>query len=323
MKAIVATSAGDPSVLELAEVDTPQPASGEVLIKVVAAGVNRADLMQRQGHYPPPPGASDTIGLECSGTVAEIGAGVEGWQIGAECVALLAGGGYAEYVVVPAGQLVRPPADVVLVTAGGLIEVAATVISNMTTASLRKGETFLVHGGSGGIGSFAIQFAKARGARVITTAGSAQKLDYCRSIGADLAISYRDDWASQVKAFTEGHGVDVILDNMGATYLEANVAALATAGRLVIIGMQGGRQGTLDIGQLMSKRAHVFATSLRARPVDEKSAICTDVATVVWPLISSGAIQPAPQTHIPLAEAARAHERLESGNNLGKIVLIA
>nr|WP_239579446.1 NAD(P)H-quinone oxidoreductase [Microlunatus panaciterrae] len=315
-------SPGDPSVLTLTEVPTPEAGPGEILVKIVAAGVNRADLLQRQGHYPPPPGASPLLGMECSGVIAATGAGVTGWAPGQPCVALLAGGGYAEYVTVPAGQVLPPPDGIDLVTAAGLIEVAATVSSNLSLARLVSGETFLVHGGSGGIGSFAIQYARSLGARVIATAGAADKLDYCHSVGADLAVSYRTDWAAQASEFTAGAGVDVILDNMGASYLEANVGLLATGGRLVVIGLQGGRRGTLDLGTLMTKRAQVMATTLRSRPVPEKTAICSQVAETVWPLVSSGAIRPAPETRIPLAEAARAHALLESGDNLGKILLV-
>jgi len=321
MKAIIALEPGGPEVLALKDVDAPVAAPGEILIKVVAAGVNRADVMQRQGHYPAPPGASLIMGLECSGTVAALGDGVSGWATGDACVALLAGGGYAEYVTVPAGQVVSPPEGIDMVTAAGLIEVAATVTSNLRLAGLVGGDTFLVHGGAGGIGSFAIPYAHALGARVIATAGSEEKLAYCRSIGADLATSYRDDWAAAVASFTDDRGVDVILDNMGAAYLEPNVASLAIGGRLVVIGLQGGRQGTVDLGRLLTRRAQVMATSLRARPVAEKAEICRQVVQTVWPLITSGTIKPAPQTRFPLAATADAHRHLDSGGHLGKIVL--
>ena len=313
---------GGPEVLEVAELPDPTPGPGEVLIRVVAAGVNRADLLQRQGHYPPPPGASPLLGLECSGVIAAVGSGVTEWQPGQPCVALLAGGAYAELVVAPEGQVVPPPPGVDLVTAAGLIEVAATVWSNLELARLKDGECFLVHGGAGGIGSFAIQYAaKACGATVIATAGSEEKLEYCRSIGSDLATSYRGDWVAAVAEFTGGQGVDVILDNMGAKYLESNLAALGLGGRLVVIGLQGGRQGTLDLSRLMGKRASVTATSLRPRPSAEKAAICTAVVDTVWPLIESGAIIPAPQTVFPLTEASEAHRLLESGSHLGKVIL--
>ncbi|MBA8793865.1 putative PIG3 family NAD(P)H quinone oxidoreductase [Friedmanniella endophytica] len=322
MQAIQIREPGDPSVLELGEVDTPTPGHGEVLIKVAGAGINRADLQQRQGHYPPPPGASEILGMEVSGVIADVGAGVTTWENGQECVALLAGGGYAEYVTVPAGQVVAPPEGVDLVTAAGLIEVAATVTSNLKLARLREDEVFLVHGGAGGIGSFAIQYAKAKGATVVATAGSPDKIDYCYRVGADLAVSYRDDWAGAARDVGDGRGVDVILDNMGAKYLEAHVDLLAIEGRLVVIGLQGGRRGTLDLGALLPKRASVSATALRSRPVAEKTAIVRAVAEEVWPMIADGRIQPAPTTSFGLAEAAAAHTRLESGDNLGKLVLV-
>lgn len=323
MHAITVTEPGGPEQLQWSEVPTPSPAEGEVLVKTTAVGVNRADLLQRQGHYPPPKGISDVMGLEATGTVAELGKGVTGMSVGDEVVCLLAGGAYAEYFVVPAGQCIAVPQGVDVVTAAGLVEVAATVVSNMDGVGLEPGETFLVHGGAGGIGTFAIQYAKALGCRVITTAGSEAKLEHCRAMGADIAIDYHEDWVVAVKEATEGKGVDVILDVMGAKYLELNVDALATGGRLVIIGMQGGVKGTLNIGKLLSKRALVTATSLRFRPVEEKVAICQRVAEVVWPMIADGRIKPAPETRIPLAEARRAHEQLAGGENIGKIILTA
>lgn len=309
-------------MLRLGELADPVPASGELLIQVAAAGVNRADLQQRIGVYPPPPGASEIIGLECSGTVAAVGDNVSGWEVGEPCVALLAGGGYAELVAVPAGQVVRPPEGVDLVTAGGLMEVAATVVSNCDLARLTAGETFLVHGGAGGIGSFAIQYAKHLGATVVTTAGSEAKLDYCRALGADLAVSYRDDWSAALADFAGGRGVDVILDNMGAKYLASNLAALATDGRLMIIGLQGGSTAEINIGRMLVKRVTVTATSLRGRPVEQKSAIARRVAESVWPLLAGGEIRPTIETRFRLAEAAQAHARLESGDNIGKILLL-
>lgn len=309
-------------MLRLGEIADPVPGPGELLVKVAAAGVNRADLQQRIGVYPPPPGASEIIGLECSGTVAATGAEVTGWEIGEACVALLAGGGYAELVAVPAGQVVRPPEGINLVTAGGLMEVAATVLSNCDLARLAPGETFLVHGGAGGIGSFAIQYAKQLGATVVATAGSGAKLDYCRSLGADLAVSYRDDWSTALADFTGGHGADVILDNMGAKYLQANLAALAADGRLMIIGLQGGNTAEIQLGQLLVKRGSVTATSLRSRPVEQKAAICRRVVESVWPLLADGRIRPSTETRFGLAEADRAHAQLESGDNIGKILLL-
>lgn len=322
MRAIVVSEPGGPEVLSVAEVETPRPGAGEILVEVVAAGVNRADLLQRQGHYPPPPGVSQTIGLEVSGHVAELGEGVTGWTVGDACVALLAGGGYAEFVTVPAGQVVAPPPDLDLVAAAGVIEVAATVYSNLELARLSAGEVFLVHGGAGGIGSFAIQYAKSLGATVVTTAGSADKLDYCRRLGADHALSYRDDWVSEVRTLTDGHGADVILDPMGAKYLGDHVRLLATNGRLVVIGMQGGTKGELDFARLMAKRAWITSTSLRARPVAEKAAFCRGVAEHVWPLLADGTITPTQHQEFPLAEVAAAHARLESGDSSGKIILV-
>lgn len=323
MRAITVTEPGGPQQLQWSEVPTPSPAEGEVLVKTIAVGVNRADLLQRQGHYPPPRGISDVMGLEATGTVAELGKGVTGMSVGDEVVCLLAGGAYAEYFVVPTGQCIAVPQGVDVVTAAGLVEVAATVVSNMDGVGLEAGETLLVHGGAGGIGTFAIQYAKALGCRVLTTAGSKAKLEHCRAMGADVAIDYHDDWVAAVQEATDGQGADVILDVMGAKYLELNVDALATAGRLVIIGMQGGVKGTLNIGKLLSKRALVTATSLRFRPVEEKVAICQRVAEVVWPMIADGRIKPAPETRIPLKEARRAHEQLAGGENIGKIILVA
>ncbi|HEY0774816.1 MAG TPA: NAD(P)H-quinone oxidoreductase, partial [Nocardioidaceae bacterium] len=286
---------------------------------------NRADTLQRRGNYPPPPGASDVLGLECSGTISAVGADVTDLKVGDEVCALLASGGYAEKVLVPAGQVMPVPKGVDLVTAGALPEVACTVWSNVfMVAGLQPGETLLVHGGAGGIGNMAIQLGKALGARVITTAGSPEKLDLCRELGADVAVNYREqDFVEEVKAATDGRGADVILDNMGAKYLDRNVSALATEGRLVIIGMQGGVKGELHIGKLLAKRGAVIATSLRSRPVEEKAAICSAVVEHVWPLVADGAVRTIVHTTVPLAEAARAHELMESGDHVGKIVLTA
>ena len=324
MRAVTATEPGGPEVLTLSDVPDPQPGPGEVVLDVAASAVNRADLLQRQGFYPPPKGASETIGLECSGTVAAVGADVVRWQVGDEVCALLAGGGYAEKVLVPAGQLMPLPLGVDLETAAALPEVACTVWSNVfMVAALQPGETLLVHGGAGGIGTFAIQLAHALGATVVTTAGSESKLEVCRSLGADLAVNYREqDFVEEVRAATDGRGADVILDNMGAKYLGRNVDALATEGRLVIIGMQGGTKAELDIGTLLRKRGAVFATALRSRPVEEKSAICAAVVEHVWPLVASGAVRPVVHERFPLAEAAAAHTSVEDGANVGKVLLV-
>jgi putative PIG3 family NAD(P)H quinone oxidoreductase len=325
MRAVIASEPGGPEVLTVTELPDPVPGPGEVVVDVAATAVNRADTLQRQGKYPPPPGASDVLGLECSGTVSAVGDGVAPWQVGDEVCALLAGGGYAEKVLVPAGQVMPLPQGVDLVTAGALPEVACTVWSNVfMVAGLQRGETLLVHGGAGGIGNLAIQLAKALGARVVTTAGSPEKLDLCRELGADVAVSYRDqDFVEEVKAATDGRGADVILDNMGAKYLDRNISALATKGRLVIIGMQGGVKGELNIGKLLAKRGAVIATSLRSRPVDEKAAICAAVAEHVWPLVADGSVRTVVHATFPLEKAADAHRLMESGQHVGKIILTA
>jgi len=323
MKAVVPDHAGGPEVLELREVPAPEPGPGEVLLDVAATAVNRADLLQRQGHYPPPPGASDIIGLECSGTVAALGEGVTGWSVGDEVCALLAGGGYAEQVAVPAGQLMPVPAGADLVTAAALPEVACTVWSNVfMVAGLRPQEHFLVHGGAGGIGTMAIQLAHALGARVYTTAGSPEKRALCAELGAEVTIDYHEeDFVDVVRRESDGHGADVVLDNMGAKYLSRNVEVLAEQGRLIVIGMQGGTKGELDLGVLLRKRGAVIATALRSRSVEDKSAICAAVAEHVWPLVGEGLVRPIVHTSLPLAEAARAHEVLESGDTVGKVLL--
>ena len=324
MRAVVPRQPGGPEVLEYVDVPDPSVGPGEVLLDVAATAVNRADLLQRQGHYPPPPGASDILGLECSGTVAALGDDVTGIAVGDEVCALLAGGGYATRVVVPAGQVMPAPAGVDLVTAAALPEVAATVWSNvMMVAGLRSGDSFLVHGGAGGIGTFAIQLAHALGARVFATAGSADKLALCTELGADVAINYREqDFVEVVKDETDGAGVDVILDNMGASYLARNVASLATRGRLVVIGLQGGTTAELDLNALMRKRAAVAGTTLRARPMGEKSAICAEVTEHVWPLVADATIRAVVSHRLPLTEAAEGHRLVESGESTGKVLLV-
>lgn len=324
MRAVIATEDGGPEVLQVQQRPDPTPGPGEVVLDVAATAVNRADLLQRQGHYPPPPGASDVLGLECSGRVAAVGGAVTGLAVGDEVCALLAGGGYAEKVAVPAGQVMPLPPGVDLVTAAALPEVACTVWSNVVmVAGLRRGETFLVHGGAGGIGTFAIQLAAALGARVACTAGSAAKLEVCRSLGADITVDYRhQDFVDEVRQATDNHGADVILDNMGAKYLGRNIATLAPNGRLVIIGMQGGAKGELDIGALLRKRGAVIATALRSRPVTEKSAICAGVVEHVWPLVAEGRIKPVVHATVGFDEAARAHRLVEDGDSVGKVLLV-
>lgn len=320
MRAVLAPEPGGPEALVVTDLPDLVPGPGEVVLDVVASAVNRADLLQRQGFYPPPPGASDVLGLECSGTVRAVGDGVEGWAVGDEACALLAGGGYAEQVAVPAGQLMRVPDGVDLVTAASLPEVACTVWSNVfMVAGLQPGETFLVHGGAGGIGTFAIQLASALGARVLTTAGTAQKRELCVSLGAERAIDYREE--DFVAVTRELGGADVILDNMGAKYLGRNVEALATEGRLVIIGMQGGVRGELDIARLLNKRGAVIATSLRARPTGEKAAICRAVEEHVWPLVADGRVRTMVQAEFGLDDVSAAHTLMETGEHTGKILL--
>ncbi|MFF2504277.1 NAD(P)H-quinone oxidoreductase [Streptomyces sp. NPDC058067] len=323
MYAITIPEPGGPEALVWAEVADPVPGEGEVLVEVVAGAVNRADLLQRQGFYNPPPGATEVPGLECSGRVAALGPGVSGWSVGDEVCALLAGGGYAEKVVVPAGQLLPVPENTGLVTAAALPEVTATVWSNVfMIAHLRPGETFLVHGGSSGIGTMAVQLAKAVGARVAVTAGTKEKLDRCAELGADILINYREqDFVEEIERATDGAGADVILDNMGAKYLDRNIRALATNGRLAIIGMQGGVKGELNIATLLNKRGAITATSLRGRPLAEKAAIVAAVREHVWPLISAGRVRPIVDRKLPMSDAAQAHRVVEEGGHIGKVLL--
>jgi putative PIG3 family NAD(P)H quinone oxidoreductase len=326
MYAITLREPGGPEVLEWAPVPDPEAGPGEVVLDVVASAVNRADLLQRQGQYPPPPGASEIIGLECSGRIAALGEGVTGWSVGDEVCALLAGGGYAEKVAVPAAQLLPIPSGVDLVTAGGLPEVACTVWSNIVAAGrLSAGETFLIQGGSSGIGSHAIQVAKALGATVAATAGAPDRLQRCRDLGADIVIDYHDDVPAALKEATGGHGADVILDNMGAKGLAANVEALAPDGRLLVIGMQGGTKAELDLNKLLRKRASITAMSLRGRPVEGphgKGRVVTGVREQVWPMLADGRVRPIVHATVPMDKAGEAHRQLEAGGVVGKILLV-
>ncbi|OWA11151.1 NADPH:quinone oxidoreductase [Streptomyces sp. CS227] len=324
MHAITIPEPGGPEALVWAPVPDPVPGEGEVLVEVVAGAVNRADLLQRQGFYDPPPGSSPYPGLECSGRIAALGPGVSGWAVGDEVCALLSGGGYAEKVAVPTGQLLPVPAGVDLKTAAALPEVVCTVWSNVFMVSqLRPGETLLVHGGASGIGTMAIQLAKAVGARVAVTAGSPEKLRYCGELGADFLINYREqDFVEEIREVTAGAGADVILDIMGAKYLDRNVKALATNGRLAIIGMQGGTKAELDIATLLRKRGAVTATSLRGRPASEKAAIVAAVREHVWPLIDSGRVRPIVDREVPMRDAATGHRVLEESSHIGKVLLV-
>ncbi|MGC4760708.1 NAD(P)H-quinone oxidoreductase [Micromonospora trifolii] len=321
MRAITIPEPGGPDALVWAEVPDPEPGPDEVIVDVRASGVNRADLLQRQGHYPPPPGAPPYPGLECSGVITEVGAEVAGWAVGQQVCALLAGGGYAERVAVPAGQLLPVPAcDPV--DAAALPEVACTVWSNLVqVARLGAGDTLLVHGGGSGIGTFAIQLGAALGVTVLTTAREA-KHDRLRELGAAHIIDYREqDFVEEVGRVTDGRGVDVILDIMGGSYLGRNVSALATGGRLVVIGMQGGRKAELDLGALLTKRASVTATSLRSRPLAEKAEIVQGVRDEVWPLVEAGRIRPVVDRRLPMTEAAEAHRLVQSNDHFGKVLL--
>lgn len=325
MKAVYISEPGGPEVLEVREVQAPVAGPGEVLIDVVAAGLNRADVQQRRGFYPPPPGASEVPGLEVSGRIAGFGPGVaKAFSVGDKVVALLAGGGYAQQVAVPAGQVLRIPDGVDLVTAAALPEVAATVYSNLImTAQLQPGETVLIHGATGGIGTMAIQLAKAVGARVATTAGNAEKVGTAKAfLGADIAINYaEEDFPASLRAQNGGKGADVILDVVGAKYLEQNIEALADYGRLVVIGLQGGTRAELDLGKLLQKRAAIIATALRPRPVEEKTVIMNAVRDAVWPMLTDGRIRPLVAKTFPLDQVAAAHTYFDSGDHVGKVLL--
>ena len=322
MRAVVSES----GQLVWREVPDVSAGYGEVLINVGAAGVNRADLLQAAGRYPPPPGASEILGLEVSGRITEVGDGVTDFIAGQEVCALLSGGGYAEYVAVPAPQVMPIPAGVAVVDAAALPEVACTVWSNLVMAvRLSAGEFVLLHGGASGIGSHAIQVARALGARVAVTAGSPAKLQVCAELGAEVLIDYRDDdFVERVHRATDGRGADLILDVMGASYLERNLAALAVDGRLVIIGMQGGVKSEVNIGTLIGKRLTVLGTALRNRPVDGphgKGTIVDAVVESVWPMVAAGAVHPVIGARYPIDQAAEAHRALAAGETYGKVLL--
>ena len=324
MRAVVITEYGEPGVMEWLEVPDPVPGPGEVVIDIAAVGVNRADLAQREGGYPPPPGAPPYPGLEVSGRIRTVGRQVTGWHPGDKVCALLGGGGYAEQVAVPQGQVLPVPETVSVTAAAALPEVACTVWVNIfDLARLTEGETLLVHGGASGIGTMAIQLAKASGVRVICTAGSPKKLARCRELGADVTINYHtEDFVEAVMAATDGAGADVICDIMGASYLARNVASLATGGRLAVVGVQGGTRAEFDIGALLAKRASVTATGLRVRPPHDKAAIVAGVRAQVWPLISAGKVVPVVDRELPMSQAAVAHQVMAASEHVGKILLL-
>jgi len=323
MRGVAIREPGAADVLEWTEVADIEPGAGEILVEVAAAGVNRADLLQRQGFYPPPPGASPLLGLECSGVIAALGPGVDSLRTGDRVTCLLSGGGYAERVAVPVGQAMRIPEGVDLVTAAALPEVACTVWSNLVmVADLEEGETVLIHGGASGVGTMAIQIARALGARVAVTAGSEEKLERCDDLGAEILINYRtEDFVARLLAETGGRGADVILDNMGASYLARNVEALTRDGRIVVIGLQGGVKAELDLGALLRKGGTLHATSLRARSSEQKTAICAEVQRRVWPWIDAGIVEPVVDRVLPMDRAAEAHRLLEAGDVVGKVLL--
>ncbi|MCL1906799.1 MAG: NAD(P)H-quinone oxidoreductase [Propionibacteriaceae bacterium] len=320
MHAIIVEEPGGPAALKYTEMADPQPQVGEARIAVAAAGVNRADILQRKGFYPPPAGITDIIGLEVAGVVESVNQ-CSTVKVGDEVVALLAGGGYAELAVVPEGQCAPLPPGLTMSQAASIMEISATVVSNFDHIKVQESETILIHGGAGGIGSFAIPYAKHCGLRVVTTVGTQAKANHARELGADEVFDYHDDWATQVREVCP-RGVDGILDIMGAKYLEAHVDLLARAGRMVVIGMQGGTKGTLNLSKLLNKAATITATSLRFRPAQEKAQIVASIQDRIWPLFAEGVIPLPAMTTFPLAEAAAAHAHLESGENLGKIVLV-
>jgi putative PIG3 family NAD(P)H quinone oxidoreductase len=324
MRAVVVTAPGGPETLQVAEIPDPHAGEGAVTIRVAAAGINRADLLQRMGHYPPPPGASDILGLEVSGVIASVGAGVADLAAGDRVMALLEGGGYAELAAVRASQVVRVPANIDLIDAGGIPEVFITAHDALfTRARLQPGETVLIHGGGGGIGTAAIQLGRQRGCRVLVTAGSAAKLARCAELGADAGINYAtEDFVARTRELTDGRGADVVLDIMGASYLGRNLEVVATDGRVVVIGMQGGTQAEIDLGVMMRRRVSLISTALRARPAAQKAAIVAAFATDVVPGLAAGALRPVIDRVLPFDAAGEAHRLMEAGDAVGKILLV-
>lgn len=325
MNAYIYNAGGGPEVIELTERTIPGLGSGEVLVKVEAFGLNRADVQQRKGVYPPPAGASDIPGLEVAGSIVAVGDGVSDWSVGTRVAALLAGGGYAQYVNVPSELLIRIPDELSIEEAAALPEVSATVVSNLfIEGGLEQGQTILIHGGAGGIGSMAIQLAKAAGARVFVTASSAEKLAYCQELGADEGINYREeDFEQRVGELTNGQGVDLILDVIGAKYLQSNINALAVDGRLIIIGLQGGIKAEVNLGVMLGKRARVIATTLRSRPLEQKSEIIKQTVARVMPLVDKGKLAINVSKIFEFSDLTSAHEYFDSGEHTGKIVVKA
>ena len=324
MTAIIIKSAGGPEVLIPQERPVPQPGEGEILVKVAAAGVNRPDVMQRKGLYPPPPGVTDIPGLEIAGAVAACGAGVSRWKPGDEVTALVSGGGYAEYCVAHASHALPLPGTLTVAESAAIPETFFTVWHNVfERGGLKAGETLLVHGGSSGIGTTAIQLAKAFGARVLITAGSPEKCEACRRLGADTAINYRtEDFVAAVKSATGGVGADLILDMVGGDYIDRNYEAAAVEGRIVQIAFQGSPRASVDFRRIMLKRLHHTGSTLRARAVADKAAIAQAVERNVWPLIAAGRVRPVMDGAFPFRDAAKAHARMESSAHIGKIVLV-
>ena len=324
MRVIEITEPGEPPVLVVAERSVPPIGSGDVLIRVAAAGVNRADVMQRRGHYPPPPGASDVLGLEVSGTVAAVGDAVSAWRVGDAVCALLAGGGYAEYCAVSAPLCLPVPAGIAVADAAALPEVVLTVWTNVfERGRLAPGETLLVHGGSSGIGTMAIQLAQAFGSRVFVTAGSAEKCAACEALGAAEAVNYREtDFVEAVRTAASEGGVDVILDMVGRDYLQRNLDLLNLDGRLVIIALMSGAKAEVNLATLMRRRLFVTGSTLRARTVEQKTAVVDAVRERVWPLFETGQLRPVIHQRLPLAQAAEAHHLMEASTHIGKLLLV-
>ncbi len=323
MRAVIVREPGGPEALEVVERPEPEPGPGELLIDVAATAVNRADVLQRQGNYPPPEGASDVLGLELSGTVAGIGTEVRGWRIGDEVCAVVAGGAYAERALVPAATAMPLPPGLSLVEAAAVPEVFATAWDNVVRRGrLANGERLLVHGGSSGVGTAAIQLGVRQGAEVFVTASTEAKLAACRDLGATLGIDYRaEDFVEAVKDATGGRGVDVVLDIIGAKYLESNLRALAVEGRLVIVGLMGGAKAEINLGRLLPRRLTVTGSTLRARGVADKAALASDLVERVWPGFADGSLRPVIDEVLPIEDAARAHERMERSDHIGKLVL--